>query len=65
VHLIYERKPYETSTMDNEFSRATMEDHWRAGFDDVKATLASGQWRSRLIPDEGFVTIDRRRSSNA
>jgi NTE family protein len=29
VHLIYKRRKYETSTMDYEFSRITMEDHWR------------------------------------
>ena len=63
VHLIYERKPYETSSMDNEFSRVTMEDHWRAGFDDVKATFANKQWQNRRIPVDGFVTIDHRRNA--
>ncbi|MET3614004.1 NTE family protein [Rhizobium aquaticum] len=64
VHLIYQRRGYETSTMDFEFSRITMEDHWRAGFDDVKETLACGQWINRRIPEDGFKTIDRRRISN-
>jgi NTE family protein len=63
VHLIYRRKRYETNTMDNEFSRVTMEDHWRTGFDDMKATLSCKQWTDRRIPDEGFVTIDRLRSA--
>jgi NTE family protein len=61
VHLIYSRRKYETSNMDNEFSRVTMEDHWRAGFDDVKATIECKQWQNRRIPESGFVTIDRRR----
>ncbi|MCD2172817.1 DUF3734 domain-containing protein [Rhizobium sp. C4] len=64
VHLIYRRRDYETSTMDYEFSRITMEDHWRAGYDDVKETLACGQWINRRIPDDGFKTIDRRRIAN-
>ncbi len=61
VHLIYERADYESSTMDAEFSRATMEDHWRAGYDDAMATLNCRSWKERKIPDDGFVTIDRRR----
>ncbi|HWU63516.1 MAG TPA: patatin-like phospholipase family protein [Ensifer sp.] len=64
VHLIYRRRGYETSTMDYEFSRITMEDHWRAGYDDVKETLACGQWINRRIPEDGFKTIDRRRIAN-
>ena len=64
VHLIYQRRGYETSTMDYEFSRITMEDHWRAGYDDVKETLACGQWINRRIPEDGFKTIDRRRIAN-
>lgn len=61
VHLIYARKPYETHTMDNEFSRLTMEEHWRAGYDDVMKTFASPQWQNRMIPEDGFVSIDYRR----
>ncbi len=64
VHLIYQRRGYESSTMDYEFSRITMEDHWRAGYDDAKETLACGQWVNRRIPEEGFKTIDRRRVAN-
>jgi len=58
VHLIYRRKNYETHSMDNEFSRLTMEEHWKAGYDDVMDTLKSPQWLNRIIPDEGFVSID-------
>jgi NTE family protein len=61
VHLIYARKPYETHSMDNEFSRLTMEEHWRAGHDDVMRTFASPQWQNRVIPEDGFVSIDYRR----
>ncbi|MFM2277935.1 MAG: hypothetical protein RLZZ444_166 [Pseudomonadota bacterium] len=58
VHLIYRRKLYETHMMDNEFSRLTMEEHWKAGFDDVRETLNCPSWTNRRIPDDGFVTID-------
>lgn len=61
VHLIYARKSYETHAMDNEFSRLTMEEHWRAGYDDVTRTFASPQWNNRVIPEDGFVSIDYRR----
>ncbi len=65
VQLIYRRKPYETSNMDNEFSRLTMENHWRAGFDDVVATLRDPNWINRKIPERGFMSIDRRRSDRS
>ncbi|MGV3551108.1 patatin-like phospholipase family protein [Rhizobium sp.] len=64
VHLIYARKPYETHAMDNEFSRLTMEEHWRAGYDDVIKTFASPQWTNRVIPEDGFVSVDYRRDHN-
>ena len=58
VHLIYRRKPYETHSMDNEFSRLTMEEHWKAGYDDVQQTFACSSWRNRVIPHDGFLAID-------
>jgi NTE family protein len=61
VHLIYRRQSYETYKMDNEFSRLTMEEHWKAGYDDVCETFATKEWTGRRIPDEGFVTIDHDR----
>jgi NTE family protein len=61
VHLIYERRPYETHYMDNEFSRLTMEDHWTAGYKDVEDTLRCKSWTGRIIPEDGFVAIDHRR----
>lgn len=58
VHLIYRRRPYETHSMDNEFSRLTMEEHWRAGYDDVRQTFACSSWKNRVIPHDGFLAID-------
>ena len=63
VHLIYRRKPYETLSMDNEFSRLTMEEHWRQGYDDVRETLSCSSWRDRTRKAPGFTTIDHKRGS--
>ncbi|HUO23501.1 MAG TPA: patatin-like phospholipase family protein [Caulobacteraceae bacterium] len=40
VQLIYRSPIYEGQSKDYEFSRQTMEDHWRAGYDDARLTLA-------------------------
>ena len=39
VHLIYRSATYEGQSKDFEFSRRTMEDHWRAGHRDATTTL--------------------------
>jgi NTE family protein len=39
VQLIYRAPAYEGQSKDYEFSRRTMEEHWRAGFADAGATL--------------------------
>jgi NTE family protein len=62
VHLIYQRRRYETHYMDNEFSRLTMLDHWAAGYKDVEETLRCKVWTERVIPDDGFVAIDHRKT---
>ncbi|MDQ2820326.1 MAG: patatin-like phospholipase family protein [Pseudomonadota bacterium] len=40
VQLVYHSPTYEGQSKDYEFSRRTMEDHWRAGYDDAGTTLA-------------------------
>ncbi len=39
VHLIYRSKKYEGVSKDFEFSRQTMETHWRAGYEDAVRSL--------------------------
>lgn len=39
VQLIYRSPTYEGQSKDYEFSRQTMEDHWRAGYADARKTL--------------------------
>jgi len=45
VHLIYRARPYEGLAKDFEFSRRTMEEHWRTGYDDARQTLVFGSSR--------------------
>jgi NTE family protein len=40
VQLVYHSPTYEGESKDYEFSRRTMEDHWRAGYQDAGTTLA-------------------------
>ncbi len=40
VHLIYHAKSYEGYSKDFEFSRTTMDDHWKAGLYDTRRSLS-------------------------
>jgi NTE family protein len=40
VQLVYRSATYEGQSKDFEFSRVTMNEHWRAGYDDAGVTLA-------------------------
>jgi NTE family protein len=40
IQLIYRSPTYEGQSKDYEFSRRTMEDHWKAGYADARKTLA-------------------------
>ena len=57
VHLIHRRAAYERQSMDYEFSRLSMEEHWKAGRDDVQRTLHHKNWRDRVRPD-GVAILD-------
>jgi NTE family protein len=58
VHLIYRAKRYEGIAKDFEFSRRTMEEHWQAGYDNARLTLANPM--VLRLPDrlEGVCTFD-------
>jgi NTE family protein len=43
VHLIYRAKKYEGIAKDFEFSRRTMEEHWKAGYINARETLKNPQ----------------------
>jgi len=40
VQLVYHSPTYEGESKDYEFSRQTMEDHWRTGYEDAQTTLS-------------------------
>jgi NTE family protein len=58
VHLIYRSKHYEGNSKDYEFSRLTMEEHWRAGYHDAVRTLRHPEVLERPNSLEGVSTFD-------
>ncbi len=58
VHLIYRSQKYEGIAKDFEFSRRTMEEHWKAGYHNARHTLANPDVLQ--LPDrlEGVRTFD-------
>jgi len=64
VHLIYRRAEYETQSKDNEFSRLSVEEHWKAGGDAVNHTLKQRTWRQRKVPT-GINVFDLTRDGRA
>jgi NTE family protein len=58
VHLIYRSKHYEGNSKDFEFSRLTMEEHWRAGYHDAVRTLRHEEVLQRPDNLEGVSTFD-------
>lgn len=58
VQLIYRAKQYEGDSKDYEFSRLSMEDHWRAGYYDTVRTLRHPEVLERPNNLEGVLTFD-------
>ena len=58
VHLIYRAGKYEGSSKDYEFSRQTMEERWRAGYNDTMRSLRHSETLQRPTNPEGFSTFD-------
>jgi predicted acylesterase/phospholipase RssA len=58
VHLIYNARHYEGRSKDYEFSRASMEEHWRAGYHDVRRTLRHPEVLERPGDLEGLIIFD-------
>jgi NTE family protein len=58
AHLIYRAKSYEGSSKDYEFSRATMEEHWSAGYEDALQTLRHPEVLQRPQSHDGVATFD-------
>src|SRR3974390_1453072 len=58
AHLIYRAKDYEGHSKDYEFSRLSMEEHWRAGYHDARRTLRHHEVLERPKNLEGVFTFD-------
>ena len=58
VQLIYRAKQYEGDSKDYEFSRDSMEEHWRAGYYDTVRTLRHPEVLNRPNNRDGVMTFD-------
>jgi len=62
VQLIYRDKPYEGGTKDYEFSRKTMLEHWIAGVEDARKTMAHHSEIEQKPAKGGAKTFDVHRT---
>lgn len=58
VHLIYRAKNYEGYSKDYEFSRLSMKEHWKAGYNDTVRSLRHKDILKRPECPEGIKTYD-------
>jgi NTE family protein len=58
IQLIYRTKNYEGNAKDYEFSRRTMEEHWRSGYHDAVRTLRHPEVLQRPQGLDGVFTFD-------
>ncbi len=58
MQLIYHQKAYEGDAKDYEFSRLSMRDHWRSGYQDTRNTLSRKDWLEMAEDDDGIRTHD-------
>ena len=63
VHLINRRHGFRSHTKDNEFSRATVNELWAAGLDDMRRTVANPEWLERTKVQEGVHVYDLARGN--
>jgi NTE family protein len=61
VQLIYRAQNYEGPSKDYEFSRLSMQDHWRAGYHDALRTLRNPEVLTRPASPDGVFTFDLER----
>jgi NTE family protein len=62
VQLIFKCKDHEGISKDYEFSRRTMEEHWKAGYDDAVRTLSHPEALKRPERLEGVRTFELAKS---
>jgi len=57
-HLIYRNKHFDGYTKDFDFGLLSMRDHWAAGLDDMRRTLAHPEWFALPPAERPFTTHD-------
>jgi NTE family protein len=62
IQLIYRARNYEGHSKDYEFSRLSMQDHWRAGYHDAVRTLRHSEVLARPASLDGVFTFDLERN---
>jgi len=63
IQMIYRARSYEGASKDYEFSRRTMEEHWKAGYSDMQRTLAYPEVLQRPTSPDGVFTFDLKRQA--
>jgi NTE family protein len=58
VHLIYRTRNYEGYSKDFEFSRLSMEEHWRSGYHDTVRALRHPETLAQPVSPEGVAIFD-------
>jgi NTE family protein len=58
ARLTNKRLAHVSNSKDYEFSRATVEEHWAAGLDDVRRSLASREWIEPTLLGRGIQFYD-------
>src|SRR6516164_2995834 len=58
IQLIYHARHYEGNSKDYEFSRRTMEEHWKSGYNDAVRTLRHPEVLQRPKGPDGVFTFD-------
>jgi NTE family protein len=58
AHLIYRTKRYEGDSKDYEFSRLSMHDHWKSGYNDTVRTLRHPEVLKRPQSADGLAIFD-------
>jgi NTE family protein len=64
VHLIYVPKDSETHAKDYEFSTASLQRHWSAGYEDARASIARRDFLARPTAEHPVVTHDVHREED-
>ena len=58
IQMIYRARIYEGASKDYEFSRRTMEEHWKSGYSDMTRTLRHPEVLQRPTSPDGVFTFD-------